>query len=326
MEQYTVYTAANDSRAAQLRNFIDYFRSNNSHQTLKVILFDRNCREVTQLCKEKEIAVIEPSPIIDLCAKSIFGKGEYRPGVPSWKYMRKLNCFLDASGVFLFLDLNCIPTANLSPLVETYAKLKKDILFTTHSHAKRTIRVDTKQFLSTIDPKLGEGYNCSIIASQKGIINESIFKSLKGRKLRKMIAKAPEQGYLTIAMALCNISHGLFQHSDEFRSDYCCANSQVINDTLLDLDSHSGNIILSRKNQRKIIVTYKSTGIKLTDLNPHNLNIFEQSKTKHKGLAKNSTPNKVNLTLPVETTRFNQEQPIKTDIEYSLKLYSPFRA
>lgn len=219
-----------------------------------------------------------------------------------------------------------MPTAKLNPLIEAYKNLKKDILFTAHSHAKRTIRVDTKQFLSVIDPKLGEGYNCSIIASRNDIVNESIFKSLKGRNLRKMIAKAPEQGYLAIVMALSNISHGLFQHSDEFRNNYCCANSQATSNTILDIDNDSGNIVLYKGKQGKTLITYKSTGSKLTDLSPHNLKIFDQSKTIHQALARNFVPEVTHFALPIETAKREKNRQNKREDKYILKLYSPFRA
>ena len=299
-----------------------------------MILFDQNSQQVSKLCKQKKIPTIKPSPIIDFCAKSIFRNGEYRPGVKSWKYMRKLNCFLDASTFFLFLDLNCIPTAKLDPLVEAYINLKKDILFTSHSYPKRTIRVDTKQFLNLIDPTIEGGYNCSIIASRNNVLNESIFESLKGRNLRKMIAKAPEQGYLAIVMSLSNISHGLFHDDNEFNSHYRCASNQGVKKAMLDLDSASGNIIINLREENRTLITYKSTGSKLTNLTPQNLKIFEKSKIIRQALAKNSalapeTKNFEERTKPQKLNNKLQHRsklPRKGDFKYILKLYSPFRA
>lgn len=278
---------------------------------------------------------MHPSPLIDRCAKSIFANREYRPGVKSWKYMRKLNCFLDTKDSFIFLDLNCIPLASLDPLIDAYKDNKKDILFTTQSHAKRTIRVETKQFLTIVDSGIGEGYNCSIIASKNNILNESIFKSFKGNNLRKMIAKAPEQGYLAIVMALSNISHGLFQDSDNFKSNYACGNNQMLNRIVLDFDHSTETIKINNNKQSKILITYKSTGSKLTDLTPERLKIFEHIKTKSKTLSSAQLKPKEKITDPITkdnrivSYRITDSKPEDTkniDSQYTLKLYAPFRS
>lgn len=334
MSKYTVYTAASDHRADQLNCFLEYFSGTNPDQTLKVILFDRDSPKVIRLCNQKNISIVHPSPIIDRCAKSIFLNREYRPGVESWKYMRKLNCFLDAKNAFIFLDLNCIPLASLNPLMDAYKDNKKDILFTTQSHANRTIRVETKQFLTIVDSGIREGYNCSIIASENNILDESIFKSFKGKNLRKMIAKAPEQGYLAIVMALSNISHGLFKDSDNFKSNYACGNNQMLNKIVLDFDRSTENIIIKNDKQHKTLITYKSTGNKLTDLTPERLKIFEKIKTKSKilssALSKSEkkidpiTKNK--LIISNRITDSKPEDTKNIDSQYTLKLYAPFRS
>ncbi len=335
LSKYTVYTAASDNRVDQLDYFSEYFAASNQDKTLKVILFDRDSQKVIRFCNQKNIPIVHPSPIIDRCAKSIFINREYRPGVKSWRYMRKLNCFLDATTSFIFLDLNCIPLASLDPLIDAYKDNQKDILFTTQSHAKRTIRVDTKQFLNIIDPGIGEGYNCSIIASKNNVLNESIFKSFKGHNLRKMIAKAPEQGYLAVVMALSNISHGLFQNSESFRSNYACGNNQVLNRMMLHFDHAAGDIKLNNGKQTKSLITYKSTGSKLTDLTPESLRIFEQIKTKPIALL--SVPSKLKEKLTASRTKSKSiiskkitdsksEETTNTDSQYTLKLYAPFRS
>ena len=160
-----MYTAANDNKINQLNSFLNHFQASNPNQNLKVILFDQDSKQVIQLCKQKKISIVRPSPVIDHCAKSIFKSSEYKSVAKNWKRMRKLNCFLDAASYFIFLDINCTPLARLDPLIDAYIDLQKDILFASHSQAKKTLQVNTKKFLNLIDPAIGEGYDCSIITS-----------------------------------------------------------------------------------------------------------------------------------------------------------------
>ena len=128
--------------------------------------------------------VVEPCPIIDKCGQSIFQDIEYRKSiVKSWRYMRKLNSFIDSKHPFAFLDVNNLPFYHLSVYKTILEKSKKDILFRGKSSKYRTLA------RNHLDEKIGTGYNCSIILSNPKLDLNSLTINYKDKTIQTKQSK-----------------------------------------------------------------------------------------------------------------------------------------
>ena len=256
----TAYTAADDSRLQQLQRFAEFYRAFNPHGVIKLIPFSENIKAVRKECEKWGIDVVNPSPIIDECGQTIFKDKEYRPGVMAWRYMRKLNCFIDSTTNFVFTDINNVPLYNLDIFSKIITRSRKDILFSGMSAPKRTIRAKNRHIYDLLSKNIGPGYNCSLIASKPNIIVERDFEFLSNPKLIKLFAKAPEQGYLALMMTLSSISHDILR-SYVKKMNLVVGRSTTLKPQQLRIKS---NTIYNTKGG--ILVSYKTTGEQLSDL------------------------------------------------------------
>ena len=153
--------------------------------------------------------MVKPSLQIDACAKTIFQNIEYRPGTKSWKYMRKLNCFVDSKRAFLFLDVNSLPLCGFSYFQSILLQSQYDILFGSYSCAGRTLRKKYKFiFNQVLDDQIHNGYSCSLILGREGVMQDRDFELLSSPNLLNFIKKAPEQGYISVLLSLSSLRHG----------------------------------------------------------------------------------------------------------------------
>lgn len=208
---FRFYTMANDSRAKQFERFIKFFNSTYSAANLRVIPFDDDNEDIIALSREySNITIVEPNQLIDRIARSIFSKDEYRPRIPAWRYLRKLNAFIDHEERFIFHDLNYIPLLDIREHIDE-KKIGKApfIYFLTSAVPGRCIKHDgAASFLDLLSPGTSVGYNAGTIFSQGGAVNFKIARKLASRKLRDIIGPAPEQGFLSIYMSLFGLTHG----------------------------------------------------------------------------------------------------------------------
>ena len=260
MQMVTAYTAADDSRLQQLQRFAEFYRAFNPCGVIKLIPFSDNMNTVRKECEKWGIDVISPSPIIDECGKKIFKDKEYRPGVMAWRYMRKLNCFVDSKTNFVFTDINNVPLCDLDIFSKIIDQSGKDVLFSGISAPKRTIRAKNRHIYDLLDKDIGPGYNCSLIASKKNVIKERDFEFLSNPKLIKLFAKAPEQGYLAFMLTLSSISHDILR-SYVKKMNLVIGRSTTLKPQQLRMQK---NAIYNAKGG--VIVSYKTTGEQLSDL------------------------------------------------------------
>ena len=260
MQMVTAYTAADDSRLQQLQRFAEFYRAFNPRGVIKLIPFSDNINAVRKECEKWSIDVISPSPIIDECGKKIFKDKEYRPGVMAWRYMRKLNCFIDSTTNFVFTDINNVPLCNLDIFSKIIDQSGKDVLFSGISAPKRTIRAKNRHIYDLLNKNIGPGYNCSLIASKKNVIKERDFEFLSNPKLIKLFAKAPEQGYLAFMLTISSISHDILR-SYLKKMNLVIGRSTTLKPQQLRMQK---NAIYNAKGG--VIVSYKTTGEQLSDL------------------------------------------------------------
>ena len=260
MQMVTTYTAADDSRLQQLQRFAEFYRAFNPHGAIKLIPFSDNTKDVRKECEKWGIDVVNPSPIIDECGKKIFRNKEYRPGVMAWRYMRKLNCFIDSTTNFVFTDINNVPLCNLDIFSKIIDQSGKDVLFSGMSAPKRTIKAKNRHIHDLLNKSIGTGYNCSLIASKRNLIMERDFEFLSNPKLIKLFAKAPEQGYLALMLTLSSISHDILKSYIK-KMNLVIGRSATLKPQQLRMQE---NTIYNAKGG--IIVSYKTTGEQLSDL------------------------------------------------------------
>lgn len=273
MQMVTAYTAADDSRLQQLQRFAEYYRAFNPHGAIKLIPFSDKTKAVRKECEKWGIDVVNPSPIIDECGKTIFKDKEYRPGVMAWRYMRKLNCFIDSKTNFVFTDINNLPLCNLDIFNKIIDQSGKDVLFSGISAPKRTIRAKNRHVYDLLSKNIGSGYNCSLIASKHNKIVERDFEFLSNPKLIKLFAKAPEQGYLALMLTLSSISHDILRPYVK-KMNLVVGRSTNLKPQQLRIE---GNAIYNAKGG--IVVSYKTTGEQLSDL-PNEINEAVQEQAK----------------------------------------------
>ena len=177
----------------------------------------------------------------------------------AWRYMRKLNCFIDSTTNFVFTDINNVPLCNLNIFSKIITRSERDILFSGMSAPKEQLeqRIGISDLLRK---NIRSGYNCSLIASKPNIIVERDFEFLSNPKLIKLFAKAPEQGYLALMMTLSSISHDILR-SYVKKMNLVVGRSTTLKPQQLRMKS---NTIYNTKGG--ILVSYKTTGEQLSDL------------------------------------------------------------
>ena len=209
--EFRFYTMANDRMAVFFERFLEYFSVFGQGSRLHVIPFDDNIERIVDIAsKRSDIDVILPHPEIDAIGKRIFQHEEYRPDIPAWRYFRKLNAFADHSSPFLFADVNSLLLTDIRAIATRFTLDGRSMYFGGKSAPARTIRDENaRQFLSTINPNIDSGFNCGFILSRGGTLDLQIASALSHSDLRKIIGKAPEQGFLTFYIGVCGLAHGI---------------------------------------------------------------------------------------------------------------------
>lgn len=206
-----VFTAASDGRIEFLRNFISTLRHYNKDCSINVIPFFDECEEVRRYVGSVSGArVCDVDPAFDEVGKNLFGLEEYRPGVHSWRYFRKLNCFSHAHDKFVFFDCNILAFSD--PVMDILEELPFDksgsgqFFFYTRSAPHRTINREFDDWWKLINPTIEMGYNAGLFASRRSALDSGFCKMISGnRNWRKLLGRAPEQSFLMLYAALAGI-------------------------------------------------------------------------------------------------------------------------
>jgi hypothetical protein len=203
-----IYTVANDRMASRLATLLESIRRYDNEVPVFVFPFDEHYEAVQRIAEVYNAKLVPCLPVWDQIGENIYGDEEYRPGIKSSGYFRKLNVFTGPLDNFVFLDANTLVLSNISNLVSTFFNSAFDIGFMTTSMANRTINVRGKKIVSLLDTKMGEGYNLSFFIGKKIAVNADFALGLsRNPHIRKLFGKAPEQAFLVYYLAIFAIPH-----------------------------------------------------------------------------------------------------------------------
>ncbi len=219
-----IYTLCNDRMMPFARSFYKSLLAHCPHIKLVVIPFDENISELQQFCLEKNVTLIDPSPVWDEIGQRIYGDFEYRPGIPAWRYYRKLNAFnVDLFDQFTFHDVNSLILGNPQGYVQKFIDSGKDICFMARSAKGRTLRHESFQAIANVlNPSIRTGFSAGFMISKKNIISSDVALAIsKNPRIRKLFGKSPEQAFISWYVALTGVNCGMFHElSSNFQKGF----------------------------------------------------------------------------------------------------------
>lgn len=211
--QPVLYTVSGDSR---LLPFACLLESNCAIDKLPVhvVPFDEDGPLTRELAEIYGAQLVAPDPKWDKLGQAIYGTEEYRPGVPSWKYFRKLNVFDDTRRRVVFADSNIVL---LNSLHDSFDTLKThDLVFGDRSKKGRNFTPWATQLLSVLDPNLQNGFNASFWMSRCDLFSSLDIEALMQRpRMRVMLGNAPEQSFMLLMAVLLRKRIGALGEIDE---------------------------------------------------------------------------------------------------------------
>ncbi len=192
-----LYTCANDRMIEYSRVTLVAARQNLPGAEIRIIPFDENIELTQALAARVGAKVIEPDPFWDMIGKHLYGDIEYRPGIPSFRYFRKLNIFNGQPERFLFFDANMAILSDLKELFQAYRPQRSSVVFS-HYAQPRQFKVWAAPTLRMLNPSMRDGYGCSGIMGKGDAISKDdarIF--LRNKNWKRLFAKAPEQAFMS---------------------------------------------------------------------------------------------------------------------------------
>lgn len=203
-----ICTLANDRMFPFLEAFLPSVRAHMPSLPIRIIPFDNNMAKTRALAKLHRAQVIEPDHRWDELGVNLFGDEDYRPGVPAWRYLRKLNAFNTDLQRFLFLDVNCLVLTDLRPLWPACMNDCRDIVFAIRSRLDRTIsRADVRSVLDTLSPRLGGAFNACCFMSRRGTLTPEVALVIgRNKNLRLVFGRAPEQAFIAWYIAVAGLN------------------------------------------------------------------------------------------------------------------------
>ncbi len=194
-----VFTMASDPRAAELAVLLESL-SAYPHCRVRVIPFDDRLDLVGRLCGLYGAELLRPEPEWDDLGRVIYKEGRTRRN-ESWRYFRKLNAFGYAQGDFAFLDSNVVVYDDPRSVLDSRERF--DVAFGARSNPGRNFKPWGKYVLRHLDDRLGEGYQAAFWFVRAGSVDPASFLELsRYPNLRDMLAAAPEQAVLNLALVL----------------------------------------------------------------------------------------------------------------------------
>lgn len=200
---FEIYTVCNDRMIVNLAALGASIKFHNPDATIKfkVIPFDDDIALTERLCQVLGAELVKPLSLWDDIGKRLFKNEEYRPGVFSWRYFRKLNPISIAKGEYIFLDANVLVLNSLDTVLKSLSKF--DFVFGTHSIKGKNFRNWLQTVVNVSNPKVKQGFNAGFWVSRGGSLSDNFFETLsKSPELRKGLSVAPEQSLLSLVLAL----------------------------------------------------------------------------------------------------------------------------
>jgi hypothetical protein len=205
------YTMASDVRSEDFGRFCRFFFAFNPESHLHVIPFEENCPLITEMiARDARITLVATDPRIDDVGIRVYLDEEYRENVPSWRYFRKFNAFSGHRDPFVFLDANSLVLSRWE--MEWYFRKmdERSVFFRGLSKINRTIPAGyVSHFLNDLGLNSASGYNMGGFISYGGVFDPALALSLARPRLRKVLRRAPEQGFFACYMAMFGIENGL---------------------------------------------------------------------------------------------------------------------
>ncbi len=208
-----LYTMANDRMADAFARFLEYRSVFLPDVPLHIIPFNDELERIAAIVGDHPaVTLVTPDPRIDETGQAVFEDEDYRPGIPAWRYFRKLNMFLGHDEPALFMDANAMLLADPRGLVDFNVLDRQTIWFRARSASNRTIKNTTAtDFLNLLGQRLGQGYNCGMFASRGGFLDPDNARAIARRRLRRLIGTAPEQGFLALYIGFLGKTARLFR-------------------------------------------------------------------------------------------------------------------
>lgn len=215
-DSYTLITVGSASRLKDMEVLLNSNALNdNAH--VKVIPFnDSDIEDLINFLKPYNASILLPNDYWDNLGRSIYGNENYRKGVESWRYFRKLNALnlADKSNI-IFVDANCAIFDSLKPLVnisENYS-----ILFGTKAAKDRNF---SKLGYSLLSKEYGHGYNAGLWSVRKGSDFASKVKEFsKLGGVRSLLSMSPEQSFISAAIAYYKLSSATISDASLYYND-----------------------------------------------------------------------------------------------------------
>lgn len=239
--------------ADYLRVMLESLRKYNPNITVKIIPFDDNLELTKKIARIYNAKIIKTETVWDEIGKNIYNDIEYRPGIPSWRYFRKLNVFNEKNEDIIFVDANIVCLSDLSKINKPNTI---DFLFHNHSAMGRCFRKeDFENIMSNLSPGLKGGYNMGFFMTNSNAMDINFAKKLSQQSnLKKYFGKAPEQAFLAYYIALTNSSHSTLSKHDNNSAYNHNSNQEV------ETDDGISYFIKNGAGKGKQLYLMKSTG------------------------------------------------------------------
>jgi hypothetical protein len=206
-----IITCCNDDRIADLRRLLASIQRHAPEARVRVIPFDKNSVQTRKLVADAGAEIQTKIPLwTNLGRRMYHGRGHYRPGVPMWTYFHKLNMFNEVRGPTVYLDANCVLLSGERPPLLG----PDDILF--HSTAMKGRNIpEAAGFVRQWAPGIGEGFNLGHCVFGPSVAERiQRFSRDIPRLHRQFLGPAPEQSFLTYAMAFLGLRARLLHDVD----------------------------------------------------------------------------------------------------------------
>lgn len=257
-----LYTMANDRMAEYFERFLLYRDTFLPDVTLRVIPFDDKIQKIQSLIANRsDVVICDPDSSVDNIGKKIFLEEEYRPEIAAWRYFRKLNAFVGHADPFVFLDVNSILLGDPRDFLRIDQLDDQKIIFRTVSSPLRTIKLPEAQaYYNILDDGIGAGFNCAFFSARGNFLDLDLAKAIASRRLRHVIGKSPEQGFLAIYIAYFSKTARLVS------SESSELGAQQKADSKLEFDGLKYLRFVDGKDRGKVCLTLKQTGQDLKGL------------------------------------------------------------
>ncbi len=194
-----------------LRLWVKAVRYHSPSIPIAVIPFGDKTSTVEAFCSQEGLAFPKEKHADWLAVgERLYGAEDYRPGTPARFYFSKLLMFNGPFEVFVFLDANAILCAPIDDLEGRFRASGYDAVFRFRARPFRNIATqEDRDWLNRLNPEVGDGFNANFVVSRKGLFSpDDPSLRLDGGWARNKLGRAPEQSFLTRAIALRKLKVG----------------------------------------------------------------------------------------------------------------------